>query len=275
MIKKILILFFFILFAVVFIFFATRRVNVVLIGTDNVEKNSYRADTIIFVSYKPFTEKISVLSIPRDTLIEFKHSKEKIKINAVYMKGFINGRNSGSKGSRYILDCVGNLLNIKVPFYVHIDYEGFIKIIDFIGGVKINVTKRMKYVDKAGKLDIDIIPGIHNFNGKKALEYTRYRTYEGGDIGRIARQQEFIKAIIKKVTKESTAKNLPEFIKTMYKYIDTNLKITDIIIFANKIKNIDDIKIDILPGESIYVKGVSYWYPDYQKIQFILKEMLN
>ena len=278
MIKKLIIICFIVVATATLVFFATRRINLVIIGTDNVEKNSCRADTIIFVSYKPFTKKLSILSIPRDTVVELPYpaisgKRERIKINAVYMYGY--SKAGEKKGSKLVMDTVSDLLNTRIPFYIHIDYEAFVKTIDLLGGVKVKVANRMKYRDIAGKLDIDIAPGIHNFNGKKALEFIRYRSHELADIGRIARQQEFIKALIKKITKEYNIKNIVEITKIMFKYVDTNLIINDTIVFINKVRTIESIKIDILPGEPIYVKGVSYWYPDYQKVQQLVKELLN
>ena len=79
----------------------------------------------------------------------------------------------------------------EIHYYAQLDYGGFKKMIDLLGGVPVIVDEPMHYDDNWGKLHIHFEPGKHFLNGQKALEYVRYRGLSG-DFGRVLRQQEFL-----------------------------------------------------------------------------------
>jgi len=122
------------------------------------------------------TKSVSLLSVPRDTRVKIPgHGWD--KINHAYANG----------GSQLSQKAVENLLGIPIDYYVTIDFAGFYKIVDAVGGVDVDVEKRMYYEDPYDELVIDIQPGMQHMNGKTAIQYVRYRDSEG-DIGRIERQ---------------------------------------------------------------------------------------
>ena len=128
-----------------------------------------------------------MLSIPRDSRVKIDgHGWD--KINHAYAYG-------GSKLSKSVVE---KLLGIPIEYTVVMNFQGFVRMIDALGGVTIDVEKRMYYSDPYDDdrgLYIDLHPGVQKLNGKAAIEYVRYRDEEG-DIGRVARQQKFLTALL-------------------------------------------------------------------------------
>ena len=151
---------------------------VMLMGVDEREGDVGRSDTLMIATLDPKKKKAAILSIPRDTRVKIQgHGFD--KINAAYAYG----------GHKLTQNTVENLLGVEMEHYVLINVNAFTKIIDAIGGVDINVEKRMYYEDPwddNGGLVINLYPGQQHMDGKTAITYVRYRDEEG-DIGRIAR----------------------------------------------------------------------------------------
>ena len=90
---------------------------------------------------------------------------------------------------------IANLLRIPIHYYALANWQGFIEIINLIGGVDLYVDKDMRYEDPYAKLKIDIKHGYQHLDGEKSGQYVRFRSDELGDIGRVQRQQKFLKAL--------------------------------------------------------------------------------
>lgn len=260
--------------AVIFIFEITKKIDVIIIGIDNVEKYSKHADTIILASFSPFKNKVKIISIPRDTLV-FNDKMQRVKINALFAYGY--NKNGYKKGAELIIEKVEELLNIHIPFYFCMDYEGFIRFIDFIGGVPVNVKERMKYEDKAGHLNIDLFPGEQVLNGTKALNYVRFRSDRWADIGRIKRQQEFLCSLLQKVKTAGVYTKVPQIIKSIKEYIYTNLYPHNMLVLANSFRgvNMENITMKVLPGDSLSINGISYWQLDKAAVDKLKKDFLK
>jgi anionic cell wall polymer biosynthesis LytR-Cps2A-Psr (LCP) family protein len=156
-------------------------------------------------------------------------------------------------------------LEIKIPYFVEGDYEGFEKVIDTLGGVEIEVEQPLKYVDKAQGLYIDIPAGKQVLNGEKALQYVRFRYDKLGDIGRIKRQQGFLQALLDKIENDPfLVTRLPQLIGDARDALTTNLTteyLTQLIMWFQGLSQ-RVIKMEMMPGEATYIEGVSYWEPD-------------
>ncbi len=237
------------------------HVNILFLGVDSVDHSS-RSDTIIVVGISP-DKKVALLSIPRDTRVDVP-GKGYTKINHAYAYG----------GISLLKETVEKFMGIKIDYYVKTDYQGFEKVIDKLGGIEINVEKRMYYVDKAGHLYIDLKPGKQVLDGKKAIQYVRFRHDKLGDIGRIKRQQKFLNALAQKLMKNGNIFRNPSIIKDIFDALDTDLDIKDSISIANMLTGIkrEDIVFLMLPGKPKYINGISYWLPDTDKIKEIIDE---
>lgn len=223
----------------------SERINVLVFGTDGA-----RADTIMLASYDPSRQLVDVISIPRDTYhyVPGHERSDQKKINAVYGLGKSDGGSLGMKQE------IANLLGIPVHYYVKVSYSGVADIIDLIGGVQVNVPFNMDYDDEYADppLNIHIPKGLQVLNGQNSMKYLRWRqnndgSNQGGDIGRISRQQEFVILAAKK----AIGPKLPVVMKTAFNYVHTDMGINDAIYYANSLVEFNTSRIDTyrLPGE--------------------------
>ena len=251
--------------------------NILILGCDEIYKEHKkemdpkkwrgRSDTIVVLKCDPRDNSLSILNIPRDTKINIsKHGFEKIN--------FLNSIG----GPIFTRKCIERLLSIKIDHFVIVDVHGLNRIIDEIGGISINVPQRMKYTDVAGMLKINLFPGNQILSGEQAVGFIRYRHDGLGDIGRIKRQQLFIKALIKKLLDPIIFTRIPDIVSVYKETILTDLKTKDIIKIANFVRGVPTKKrkISILPGDfGQNNSSVSYWIPDQEKIDSIVKEMFK
>lgn len=246
------------------------RTNILLLGVDARSGDTVsRSDTIILASIDPEVNRVALVSIPRDTKISGSAAGGMDKINAANVIG----------GPELAVDKVEELMNEKIDYYIELDFEGFKKIIDTIGGVTINVDQRMYKPSE----NIDLQPGEQKLDGSDALAFVRFRGYTMGDIERTAHQQEFIKALGKELLKPSTIIKLPSLIKEARADVKTNLGLADMLKIASWAPGFssDSIIAQTLPG-SFYdqrnsegVLTASYWIADKKQVSGLLDTMLS
>ncbi|MBR5269352.1 MAG: LCP family protein, partial [Anaerotignum sp.] len=159
-----------------------------------------------------------------------------------------------------------DLLGISIDHYVKVDFDAVVEIVDAVGGVEVDVPQDMYWdMSDTGDITINLKKGLQTLDGKKALQLVRFRRYADGDVGRIQVQQLFMKALMDKVlSTESIVKNLGDYIKVAYKYVETDVSLSDAVKYANYITKVDTGKISMetLPGAGQYVGGVSYFLHD-------------
>lgn len=222
--------------------------TILVLGLDEVEGRS-RSDTIILAHIKG--QEVSLISIPRDLRLRFPDGQFH-KANAAYSLGQVGL-------ARRVLS---DFLEIPIPFYVILDYRGFQEIVDQLGGVTIQVEKRLKYDDEAQDLHIDIEPGEQLLDGKKALDYIRYRD-ESGDLGRIKRQQRFIRAILAKGLQNQSLSEVNSLIRALSSRVTTNLALVDLFDLAKQLQGLDleRVRLAQLPGDPMRIEQVEYLQP--------------
>ncbi|GAB4259910.1 LCP family protein [Thermincola ferriacetica] len=241
------------------------RLNVLLLGIDarKGEKDA-RTDTMILVSIDKETRKIAMLSIPRDTLVDIP-GYGKSKINAANQIG----------GTDLAVDVVENLLGVDIPYYVKTNFEGFKDIVDTLGGVTIDVEKRMYWRD--GKNTINLYKGVQRLDGNKALQYVRFRHDALGDISRTERQQKFLMALADEILQAKTIVKLPKLLPQIFSVVDTNFGFKDIFFLTRVASSLspDNIVAQTLPGTFYNYKGISYWKADEEKTKLVLADMFK
>ena len=246
------------------------RVNIMLMGVDERNEDVGRSDTLMVASLDANQDTVSLLSIPRDTRVKIKrHGYD--KINAAYAYG----------GESLSKSTVESFLGIDINHYVIVNTNSFSKMIDAIGGVDIDVEKRMFYEDPwddNGGLVIDLKPGLQHMDGDTAITYVRYRDEEG-DAGRVRRQQRFMRACFEKLSDPSMVMKLPEIIKEARNAIRTDLSISEMIEIARTFKTADEnkegLKTGIVPGRWAYINGVSYLLPNIERLEKIVTDNLG
>ncbi|WP_081410938.1 LCP family protein [Desulfotruncus alcoholivorax] len=231
-------------------------INVLMMGVDERSGDtSNRTDTMILANINNKDRRISLLSIPRDTKVDLPgHGVN--KINAANQYG----------GPKMAMSVVSDLTGVPIDYYILTNFGGFKGIVDALGGVTVDVEKDMHYHENAygGAYSIDLNKGVQRLNGDQALQYARFRHDALGDITRTQRQLKLLTAIGDEVMKPGSIIKMPKLIPEIYKNVDTNLGISQLVSLAKAAKNIDNVQIvsQTLPGWFLNEHGVSYWYVD-------------
>ena len=247
---------------------AKDKATIMIMGVDERDDDVGRSDTLMIASIDPKTNQASLLSVPRDTRVKIKgHGFD--KVNAAYAYG----------KEKLSQDTVENLLGVNIDHYIIINTKSFKKIIDAIGGIDIDVPKRMHYEDPwddDGGLIIDFQPGMQHMDGAKAVTYVRYRDEEG-DLGRIRRQQDFMRACMDKIVSPAIIPKLPSVIKEVMDSIQTDLTFRQLLEFAGTLKQSKEngLKTDMVPGRPLYIDGISYWIPNLNKLRMTVADTLG
>jgi len=211
-----------------------------------------RADAILLVRLDFSDKKVSILSIPRDTLVDIPgHGRH--KINAAHAYG----------GSELMMQTIESFLGVKPEECVTVDYASFEKAIDCMGGLTINVTKKMDYDDNWGNLHIHLNPGRQTLDGRQSLGFVRYRKSNDGsadtDQERIARQQQFLMAVRSKVITPSAFFRLPDVIETARSGVTSSMSESQLMAVADFVRRLPNSSIEMvtLPGEphKAYIKA--------------------
>ncbi len=178
------------------------RINILLLGEDKrpSEQGPARTDTIILISVEPNSKTVSMLSIPRDLWVPIPGYGEG-RINTANFIGEKNGYPGG--GSALAKKTVQYNFGVPVHYYVKINFEGFKRIIDLIGGIDIYVEKEINdptypAYDGYGYEPLHIPAGWQHMNGDLALKYARTR-HGSSDFDRLRRQQQIIMAVRERV----------------------------------------------------------------------------
>lgn len=247
---------------------AEQKINILILGVDERDDDVGRSDTTLLLTVDPKQKTASLLSIPRDSRVKLPgHGYD--KINAAYAYG----------GHRLSEQAVADLVGVPVDYYVLINFKAFYKIVDAIGGVDINVEKRMSYndpYDDDGGLHIDLKPGQQHMDGKTAIQYVRYRDEEG-DIGRVGRQQKFMKAVLNQVTSPTVLPRIPAIIAEVASAVKTDLTVGDMLNLAKIMNEVKEkgLQTVMVPGKPAYIHDISYWLPDIVAVRQYMAEVMG
>lgn len=233
--------------------------NFLITGIDYAEGTGRAklTDVIMVVSFNLETSEINVLQIPRDTYIGSEYPTG--KINAVY-------GNANKGGIENVARVIYDRFRLPIDHYVTINMDGFVNVVDAIGGVEINVQESFTLEG------VTIQPGLQTLDGVKAEKFVRERHSRGGDIGRINGQREFMAALIKKM-KGLSIGELTSLAPTLMKNITTDMNVKTILTFAEKAMklDLDNMKFHMVPGEGATINGYSVWAVH----KDVLTEILN
>lgn len=230
----------------------TGNINILAVGIDDVQ-GSHRSDTIAVVAVNIEDRFVKVLSLPRDLRVQIE-GRGWQKLNHAYAYGGIDLLGS----------TINNFLGIPLHYHVIVNYQSFPKLVDLLGGVTIDVPKRLRYTDRAGGLHIDIPAGRQLLDGKTALEFVRFRHDALGDIGRIQRQQLFLREILNKIRQPETIATLPEIVEQATRFFQTEIQATQAIQLVNYLKDLESSRFsfETMPGKAAMIDGISYWLGD-------------
>mgnify|MGYP005980322823 FL=1 len=202
--------------------------------------------------------KLSLVSIPRDTLVFCEYSVP--KINSAY--GWAGG---GESGMKELMQRVTEIIGFEPDGYVLIDLAGFEKLIDCMGGVEFNVPMDMQYSDPSQGLRIDLKAGEQKLNGDEAMQLVRFRSgYAMADLDRVSVQRAFVSAALSQWLTPGKLVRLPGALKTLSQYTDSNLTAENYLWLAEAaaVCDMTDIHTQTLPGTATNLGGGSYYVLD-------------
>lgn len=168
-------------------------------------------------------------------------------------------------GIKYLSALIARSFATPIDFYAQVNLDGFVNIVDAIGGVDVYVQEDMFYYDPYQDLRIDISKGQQHLDGKKAEGFIRFRAgYIAADIARIDAQKIFMTAFFKKVLSLEGILNVDTLMKEVTENINTNLSFTDALYFATNALdvNLSEVVMLTMPGKSAYKNGISYYSID-------------
>lgn len=231
----------------------SERVNFLVMGKD---RWAFNTDVIMLLSYDVKNGKISLMQFPRDTYFDIGQSN--CKINAA-LALFYNARrreglsdNDAYKAAMQDMEqALEDVFRITIDYYAIMDLNGFVNIIDALGGVEMDVPARMYYVDDVQKLKIDLKPGLQTLSGAQAEQFVRYRNgYVEGDVGRVDAQKLFISACIAQVKKSFNVSTISAIMEQVLKYVTTDIPLKDLVYYAKSALSVDlsEITMMTLPG---------------------------
>ena len=199
-----------------------------LMGTDDGNGN---ADTLMVATYDVKQQKVGVVSVPRDTIVDREWSRYP-KINGAY-----------SKGISKVKEEVSWLLGIPVDYYIKVDIKAFVALVDEVDGVDFDVPVDMNYDDPWQNLSIHYQKGMQHLNGQQALEVVRFRHNNDmsgySDVGRTQTQQALLTAVAQKVLSWNNVTKIGGFVDIFATYVDTDLDASDMAYFASQALYLD------------------------------------
>lgn len=223
--------------------------NFLVVGFDADDK-VIRTDTILLIGANPGEKKVSILSIPRDTRVIIGGRAR--KINEILQR----------HGEDALRSLIEDLLSIRIKRMARVDFQGFVNIIDIIGGVEVYIERPMHYDDYFGKVHIHFDKGNRHLNGSEALNYVRFRSDAMADLARIKRQQQFVRLVANRLLEARNIVRLPQIIRQAISHVETDFQVAELVefIYAFKDGNVS-VETMSLPGETRYINKVSYFLP--------------
>lgn len=221
--------------------------NILLVGCDDGHGN---ADTIMLLQYDVPNQKVSVVSIPRDTMVDRDWTSIP-KINAAYGKGGID----------LLKEELSRTLGVPIDYYIRVGLQAFVEVVDQVGGLDFYVPEDMYHDDEGGFI-INLKQGQQWLSGRKTLELVRYRGYADADIGRTRMQREVLTALAKKMLSFGNIANIQSFLKIFNEHVDTDLSWNNIVFLAQSAFGLDTetgVTTAVLPGRGDAVKGKIKW----------------
>lgn len=215
----------------------TEPFTVLLMGVDATEDgisagSSFNGDTLMMITFNPKTLSATIFSIPRDTFVPIScFGNNENKINS-----------SAYGGTSCVVETIENLTDIKIDYYVKINFNGVVKLVDDVGGIKVNVPISFCEQDSQRRFEeyeICLTAGEQTLNGEEALALARHRkTLLTGDFQRVQHQQLVVEALIESLKNVKDIDSLYKILNDVSNNVDTNITTPQILSLYNVAKNV-------------------------------------
>lgn len=234
------------------------NVSVLFIGVDDSDtrnfKSGARSDALMLATFNEKAKSVKLLSIPRDSYVYVPEIKRNDKITHAHAFG----------GPVATIDTVEELFDIPIDYYVKMNFNAFIDVVDALGGIEVDVPYALSEMDsKDNKNAIKLKPGLQELDGEEALALARTRKKDS-DIERGKRQQEILKAIINKAISVKGVTKYADVIEAVGNNLATDLSFNEMKSFIDYAVAGTNLQIETLnlTGKDTYIKGVYYFELD-------------
>ena len=242
--------------------------TILIAGTD---EGGYRTDTMMLFSVDREAKTMSLVSIPRDTLVYCEYSVP--KLNSAY--GWAGG---GDDGMQELLTRVEEIVGFRPDGYVVTDLACFEELVDLMGGVTFDVPVEMHYNDPSQNLYIDLSAGEQKLDGAQAMQVMRFRSgYADADLGRVKVQRDFLAAALHQWASVKNAYKLPSAIRLITEHTKTDLTSAQLAWLAESaaLCGTDGLTMATMPGSAAWIGGGSYYVLDAAQVADLVNEKLN
>lgn len=249
--------------------------TILVVGVDEVSAST---DTMMLVTYDVTNQRATVMSLPRDTLVNVRSGSVYTRLNSIYA---LYGR--GEDGTKALMREVSELVGFTPDFHVFIDWELVGEMVDAIGGVWYDVPYRMYYKDPYQDLSIDVQRGYQLLDGDLAMQVVRWRKNNmgvasggtGSDLNRLQVQQGFLKAVLKQVLQIDNVTRIGELAELFESRVESELTLENMIWFATQAVfhglDVDSVEFVTMP----LIGYTDYVYPNQRELLELINDKLN
>ena len=290
-------------------------VNVLFLGVDD---GGYRSDTIMLASLDGYSNRVSILSIPRDTMVKINGTTQKInatmgfagtkskssptpapksdsdepkptatpKLTQAELDALPSELSTTEGNEDLLIDKIKSITGLPIHYFITVDFDGFMDVIEAVDGVEFNVPYDMDYDDPVQGLHIHLEAGQQHLTGQLAHDFVRFRhnndgsapgEYVMGDEGRMYWQQQFIKELIKQKLNPQYLSKIDDVFAVVQNNVRTNLTLPDVVKNLNALMkvNLDDITSYQLPGEYEYTDNLWYYVYNQNKTEQLVNDVFK
>ncbi|MET4560670.1 LCP family protein required for cell wall assembly [Lysinibacillus parviboronicapiens] len=246
------------------------NVSILFVGVDDSENRGQgsensRSDALILATLNNKTKTIKMLSIPRDSYVNIPSVGYKDKITHAHALG----------GTLSTIETVEGLFDIPIDYYVRMNFNAFIDVVDALGGVEVEVPYALHEKDEFDRNTINLQPGLQHLNGSEALALARTRKQDN-DIERGKRQQEILSAIIKQVASVGAISKYDDVIKAIGDNMKTDMTFSEMKSFLSYLTQgmprIDSLTLD---GADDMSTGVYYYQLNQESVDEVTNTLKN
>lgn len=248
----------------------TDNVSILFVGVDDSENREQgsensRSDALILATLNNTTKTIKMLSIPRDSYVYIPKVGYEDKITHAHALG----------GTLTTIETVEELFDIPIDYYVRMNFNAFIDVVDALGGIEVEVPYALHELDEFDRRTVDLEPGLQHLNGSQALALARTRKQDN-DIERGKRQQEILTAIMKQVSSVGSITKYDDVIQAIGSNMKTNMTFSEMKSFLSYLSNgmprIDSLTLD---GYDDMSTGVYYYKLDEDSLNEVKNTLKN
>lgn len=244
--------------------------SILFIGVDDSDSRNFnsgaRSDALVLATFNEKAKSIKLLSIPRDSYVYIPERGKEDKITHAHAFG----------GPAATIETVEELFDIPIDYYVRMNFNAFIDVVDALGGVEVEVPYDLSEMDSQDRKGaIKLTKGLQELNGEEALALARTRKHDS-DIQRGERQQEILKAIINKALSAKGITKYADVIEAVGDNMATDLSFDDLKSFFDYAVAGTSLQIETLSikGENSYIGGVYYYQLDDSELK-LTKQLLK